>query len=52
MKVLLAGPDYEENLSRRCLSGSLLSAGHRTVLAAFHAAAEIGRWRTPLRMRI
>jgi radical SAM superfamily enzyme YgiQ (UPF0313 family)/nucleoid-associated protein YgaU len=42
MKVLLAGPDYEENLSIRYLSGSLLSAGHKTVLAAFNAAAEIG----------
>jgi anaerobic magnesium-protoporphyrin IX monomethyl ester cyclase len=42
MKVLLAGPDYEENLSIRYLSGSLLSAGHKTVLAAFNAAAEMG----------
>ena len=42
MKVLLAGPDYEENLSIRYLSGSLLNAGHETVLAAFNAAAEIG----------
>ena len=42
MKVLLAGPDYEENLSLRYLSGSLMRAGHETVLAAFNAAAEIG----------
>ena len=42
MKVLLAGPDYEENLSIRYLSGSLLNAGHKTVLAAFNAASEIG----------
>ena len=42
MKVLLAGPDYEENLSLRYLSGSLLSAGHETLLAAFNAAPEIG----------
>jgi anaerobic magnesium-protoporphyrin IX monomethyl ester cyclase len=42
MRVLLAGPDYEENLSIRYLSASLLSSGHQTVLAAFNAAAEIG----------
>ena len=42
MKVLLAGPDYEENLSIRYLSGSLLSAGHETVLAPFNAVAETG----------
>jgi hypothetical protein len=42
MKILLAGPDYEENLSIRYLAGSLLSAGHKTVLAAFNAEAEIG----------
>jgi anaerobic magnesium-protoporphyrin IX monomethyl ester cyclase len=42
MRVLLAGPDHEENLSIRYLSGSLLTAGHDTVLAAFNAAVEIG----------
>jgi TonB family protein len=41
MKVLLAGPDYEENLSIRYLSSSLLSAGHDTVLAAFNSPADI-----------
>lgn len=41
-KILLAGPDYEENLSIRYLSGSLLKAGHQTVLAAFNVAAEMG----------
>lgn len=41
MKILLAGPDYEENLSIRYLSSSLLSAGHDTVLAAFNSPADI-----------
>jgi anaerobic magnesium-protoporphyrin IX monomethyl ester cyclase len=41
MKVLLAGPDYEENLSIRYLSSSLLSAGHDPVLAAFNSPADI-----------
>jgi len=42
VRVLLVGPDYEENLSIRYLSASLLTAGHETVLAAFNAATEIG----------
>jgi anaerobic magnesium-protoporphyrin IX monomethyl ester cyclase len=37
MRVLLVGPDYEENLSIRYLSSSLLSAGHEPVLAAFNS---------------
>lgn len=41
MKVLLAGPDYEENLSIRYLSSSLLRAGHNAVLAAFNSPADI-----------
>jgi radical SAM superfamily enzyme YgiQ (UPF0313 family) len=41
MKILLAGPDYEENLSIRYLSASLLSAGHDTVLAAFNSPADL-----------
>jgi len=41
LKVLLAGPDYEENLSIRYLSGALLSAGHETVLAAFNSPSDI-----------
>jgi len=40
MNVLLAGPDYEENLSIRYLSASLLNAGHDTVLAAFNSPAD------------
>jgi TonB family protein len=41
MRVLLAGPDYEENLSLRYLSGSLLAAGHDVVLAAFNSPDDI-----------
>jgi len=40
LKVLLAGPDYEENLSIRYLSGALLNAGHETTLAAFNSPAD------------
>lgn len=42
MKILLVGPDYEENLSLRYLSGSLLSAGHHPVLAAFNSPIDTG----------
>jgi anaerobic magnesium-protoporphyrin IX monomethyl ester cyclase len=41
MRILLAGPDYEENLSLRYLSSSLQSAGHETVLAAFNSSSDI-----------
>ena len=41
MKVLLAGPDFEENLSIRYLSGSLLAAGHDAILAAFNTADDV-----------
>ncbi|HEY1204165.1 MAG: TonB family protein [Bryobacteraceae bacterium] len=41
MRVLLAGPDFEENLSIRYLSASLLGAGHETILAPFNTAADI-----------
>ena len=40
MRVLLAGPDCEENLSIRYPSASLLRAGHDTVLAAFNSATD------------
>ena len=40
MRVLLAGPDYEENLSIRYLSSSLLAAGHETALAPFNSQAD------------
>ena len=41
MKILQAGPDYEENLSIRYLSSSLLAAGHDATLAAFNSPADI-----------
>ncbi len=41
MRVLLAGPDHEENLSIRYVSAALLHAGHETVLAAFNSPADI-----------
>jgi anaerobic magnesium-protoporphyrin IX monomethyl ester cyclase len=41
MNILLAGPDYEENLSIRYLSSSLLAAGHATTLAPFNSPADI-----------
>lgn len=41
MKVLLVGPDYEENLSIRYLSSSLIRAGHIPILCAFNSAADI-----------
>src|ERR1039457_3430018 len=40
MRILLVGPDHEENLSIRYLSGSLLAAGHDTVLAPFNLAVD------------
>ena len=40
MRVLLVGPDYEENLSLRYLSSSLLAAGHETALATFNSVAD------------
>ena len=41
MRVLLAGPDYEENLSVRYLSASLQNAGHRTTLAPFNSTTDM-----------
>lgn len=41
MRVLLAGPDHEENLSIRYLSSSLLTAGHYATLAAFNSPADM-----------
>ena len=40
MRVLLVGPDYEENLSIRYLSSSLLAVGHDATLAAFNSPAD------------
>src|SRR5215831_11437970 len=41
MRILLVGPDFEENLSLRYLSSSLLSGGHEADLAAFDSADDI-----------
>lgn len=40
MRILLVGPDYEENLSIRYLSASLLSGGHDTILAVFNSPVD------------
>jgi anaerobic magnesium-protoporphyrin IX monomethyl ester cyclase len=41
MRVLLAGPDFEENLSVRYLASSLIAAGHEAVLAVFNSAEDV-----------
>ena len=41
MRILLAGPDHEENLSIRYLSASLQRAGHDADLIAFNSPADI-----------
>jgi radical SAM superfamily enzyme YgiQ (UPF0313 family) len=40
MRVLLVGPDLEENLSLRYLASSLRAAGHEPKIAAFDTAAD------------
>jgi anaerobic magnesium-protoporphyrin IX monomethyl ester cyclase len=40
MRVLLVGPDLEENLSLRYLSSSLSAAGHKPKIATFDTAAD------------
>lgn len=40
MRVLLVGPDFEENLSIRYLSAALLQAGHQTELVTFNSASD------------
>ena len=40
MRVLLVGPDLEENLSLRYLASSLRAAGHQPEIAAFETAAD------------
>src|SRR5947209_7098669 len=42
MRVLLVGPDHEDNLSIRYLSSTLRAAGHVAELAAFNDAADTG----------
>jgi len=41
MRLLLVGPDLEENLSLRYLASSLRSAGHQPVIAAFDTRADV-----------
>jgi TonB family protein len=41
MRVLLVGPDFEENLSIRYLASSLQAEGHETLLAAFNSADDV-----------
>lgn len=41
MRVLLAGPDFEENLSIRYLASSLQANGHEAVLAVFNSADDV-----------
>lgn len=40
MRILLVGPDYEENLSIRYLASSLVASGHETALASFNSPAD------------
>lgn len=40
MKILLVGPDYEENLSIRYLSASLRNGGHDTILAPYNSPVD------------
>ena len=41
MRVLLVGPNYEDNLSIRYLAASLEAAGHEAHVSAFNSAADI-----------
>jgi hypothetical protein len=41
MRVLLAGPDFEENLSIRYLASSLQTKRHETSLAVFNSADDV-----------
>jgi TonB family protein len=41
MRVLLAGPDFEENLSIRYLSSSLQANEHETLLAVFNSLEDV-----------
>ncbi len=43
MRVLLAGPDFEENLSLRYLASALVAAGHEALLVPFNDAEDITR---------
>jgi len=41
MRVLLAGPDFEENLSIRYLASSLKAEGHEPLLAVFNSRDDV-----------
>src|ERR1700723_4176764 len=41
MRVLLAGPDFEENLSIRYLASSLQAKRHEALLAVFNSADDV-----------
>ena len=41
MRVLLAGPDFEENLSIRYLASSLQANGHEPLLAVFNSGDDV-----------
>jgi anaerobic magnesium-protoporphyrin IX monomethyl ester cyclase len=41
MRVLLAGPDFEENLSIRYLASSLNAEGHEALLAVFNSGEDV-----------
>jgi anaerobic magnesium-protoporphyrin IX monomethyl ester cyclase len=41
MRVLLAGPDFEENLSIRYLASSLQANGHEPLLAVFNSVDDV-----------
>ncbi len=41
MRVLLVGPDFEENLSIRYLASSLQAQGHEPLLAPFNSADDV-----------
>jgi len=43
MRVLLAGPDFEENLSIRYLASSLQAEGHEPLLAVFNSGDDVER---------
>lgn len=43
MRVLLVGPDLEENLSLRYLAASLSAAGHTSQIATFDSKADLPR---------
>jgi radical SAM superfamily enzyme YgiQ (UPF0313 family) len=43
MRILLVGPDLEENLSLRYLSSALIAAGHTAKIATFDAPSDADR---------